>query len=106
MGLIFVPFSAITSIFGTQFFGSSGDGHMTLSTDFWILWLVAIPLTAVSLAVWRASERGPLLPRPWGFASSCLPHSWPEARKWIGRVRQGRTTPEAIERRDAATKLV
>lgn len=105
VGLIFIPFGAITAIFGTQFFNSSGDGHVSLSSDFWILWVIAIPVTVVSLAVWRATERGGFR-RHWESALSSVPRWWVGARKWVGRERRGETGSDAFELRDASSQLV
>jgi hypothetical protein len=87
MGLIFIPFGAITAIFGTQFFNTTGDGHVSLSPDFWMLWIIAIPVTAASLAAWRASERDDSQ-RPWGSALSSVPRWWLDAQKWVGWKRR------------------
>ncbi|KAK4168367.1 hypothetical protein QBC43DRAFT_117290 [Cladorrhinum sp. PSN259] len=58
VGLVFIPFSAVSSIFGTQFFSdSAGAGsHMRVSPDFWILWVIALPLTFVIIGLWRWNE--------------------------------------------------
>ena len=73
VGLAFLPFTAITSIFGTQFFNyvdtttpteSSGpigplsgrSGRLAYSSDFWILWATAIPFTAIFLGSWFISQ--------------------------------------------------
>ncbi len=107
VGLIFIPFSAITSVFGTQFF-SNGDGRVNVSPDFWILWLIAIPVTALSLVAWRVTE-GDLQPRPLGFALLDLPRCWSGARKWISKSKKRKREEqgqEAIELRDAASQLV
>ncbi|SPQ25613.1 f403d8b6-5647-4e1b-8912-a4d8e3583c39 [Thermothielavioides terrestris] len=91
VGLVFIPFSAVTSVFGTQFFSPADDGrHMQVSADFWMLWTTALPLTLVILAVWRATERREPLkwPAPARFP---LPRWWPEAaaRKAMPTARGG-----------------
>jgi hypothetical protein len=53
---VFLPFGTITSIFGTQFF-TPGSQHMDINPDFWVLWVIAIPVTLIILAVWRVTER-------------------------------------------------
>lgn len=58
VGLVFIPFGTITSIFGTQFFTPAANGrHMSVNPDVWILFVIAIPITLISLAIWVASER-------------------------------------------------
>lgn len=64
--LIFLPLSTIASIFGTQFMklDENAPFHVRVSPDFWLLWVVALPLTAVVLLVWRVwyyDVRGRLL---------------------------------------------
>ncbi|KAG7292171.1 hypothetical protein NEMBOFW57_002206 [Staphylotrichum longicolle] len=105
VGLIFIPFGAITAIFGTQFFNSTGDGHLNLSSDFWILWAIAIPVTVVSLAVWKATERHDNQ-LPWGSALSSVPRWWMDGRRWAGRETGGGTGSEEVELRDIADQLV
>lgn len=105
VGLIFIPFGTIAAIFGTQFFDSTGDGHINLSPDFWILWVIAIPVTVVSLVVWRTTERDGFQ-RPWGSALSSVPRWWRETRKWVGRGGRGGPESDAVELRDAASQLV
>jgi hypothetical protein len=69
VGLAFLPFTAITSIFGTQFFNyvdtttpaeseslSGRSGRLAYSSDFWILWATAIPFTAIFLGSWFISQ--------------------------------------------------
>lgn len=59
--IIFLPISTISSVFGTQFFTTvtadvSTDGPARPSTyvssQFWILWTVAIPVTLILLLSW------------------------------------------------------
>ena len=65
VGMVFIPFSTITSVFGTQFFTSAPDGdgataakHMHVSPDFWIMWAIAVPVTVIIVGLWRATEQG------------------------------------------------
>ncbi|KAK3986193.1 hypothetical protein QBC44DRAFT_248725 [Cladorrhinum sp. PSN332] len=64
VGMVFIPFSAVSSIFGTQFFSAapspSEEGasasHMDVNPDFWILWAIALPLTFFIIGMWRWNE--------------------------------------------------
>lgn len=64
LAMIFLPISTISSIFGTQFFttvttpgSSSSDGvdkpTFYVSSQFWLLWAVSLPLTLALLLGWR-----------------------------------------------------
>ncbi|KAF2826166.1 hypothetical protein CC86DRAFT_370248 [Ophiobolus disseminans] len=55
MTLIFMPLSTVAGIFGTQFMElDEGPGnHITVSQDFWLLWLIAVPLTILVIVIWR-----------------------------------------------------
>jgi Mg2+ and Co2+ transporter CorA len=59
LAMIFLPFSVVTSIFGTQFFSNipSTDGggqySTSVSSNFWILWAIAVPFTLVLVTGWR-----------------------------------------------------
>ncbi|KAH7411825.1 hypothetical protein DE146DRAFT_771464, partial [Phaeosphaeria sp. MPI-PUGE-AT-0046c] len=55
MTLIFLPMSTVAGVFGTEFI-KVGDGpgnHITVSHDFWLLWLIVTPLTIAVVVVWR-----------------------------------------------------
>lgn len=56
MTLIFMPLSTIAAVFGTEFMKLQDEKpyHMTVSRDFWLLWVIAVPLTAIVVAVWYA----------------------------------------------------
>ncbi|KAK4173350.1 hypothetical protein QBC36DRAFT_336027 [Triangularia setosa] len=56
VGMVFIPFSAISSIFGTQFFSVVDEYHMNINGDFYILWIVAVPITIMIVGLWWASE--------------------------------------------------
>lgn len=63
VGMVFIPFSAVSTIFGTQFFSAeniSDEGsmalHMKVNPDFWMLWAIALPLTLIILSIWRLTE--------------------------------------------------
>ncbi|KAK4234186.1 hypothetical protein C8A03DRAFT_47425 [Achaetomium macrosporum] len=107
VGLVFLPFSTITSIFGTQFF-SSGDEHMNVNPDFWLLWLVAVPVTLLILGVWRAGERDTL---KWRFGSAellSLPRWWPTAKKGAGTIsgRRSASITDGTELRNIEAQIV
>lgn len=58
VGLVFIPFGTITSVFGSQFFTPRASGaHMDVNPDIWILFAIALPVTIISLAIWIAAER-------------------------------------------------
>lgn len=53
--LIFLPLSTVAGVFGTEFI-QVGDGpgnHIIVSQDFWLLWVIAAPLTIFVFLVWR-----------------------------------------------------
>jgi hypothetical protein len=47
--------TAVAGIFGTEFIKiEDGPGlHVRVSQDFWLLWLIAVPLTFVVVVIWR-----------------------------------------------------
>jgi Mg2+ and Co2+ transporter CorA len=53
--LVFLPLSTVAGIFGTQFMKLDDEPghHITVSRDFWLLWLIAVPLTFIVIVVWR-----------------------------------------------------
>ncbi|ORY04877.1 hypothetical protein BCR34DRAFT_463745, partial [Clohesyomyces aquaticus] len=55
MTLIFMPLGTIAAIFGTQMIKLRDDApyHMIVSQDFWLLWLIAVPITIVVVVIWR-----------------------------------------------------
>lgn len=57
--LIFLPLSTVAGVFGTEFITvDEGSGrHITVSPDFWLLWLIAAPLTVIVFFVWRVWYR-------------------------------------------------
>ncbi|KAF2471128.1 uncharacterized protein BDR25DRAFT_285558 [Lindgomyces ingoldianus] len=59
MTLIFMPLGTVASIFGTQLIKLKDDApfHMQVSQDFWLLWVIAVPLTIVVMTVWRVWYR-------------------------------------------------
>jgi Mg2+ and Co2+ transporter CorA len=59
MTLIFMPLGTVAAIFGTQFMQIQEEApyHITVSRDFWLMWLIAIPLTVVVIVVWKVWYR-------------------------------------------------
>jgi Mg2+ and Co2+ transporter CorA len=51
--LTFLPATFVSAVFSMSFFNFNPDtGTWTVSDKFWVYWVVAIPLTLVSLIVW------------------------------------------------------
>ncbi|KAL2812566.1 hypothetical protein BDW59DRAFT_167780 [Aspergillus cavernicola] len=51
--LIFLPITTVSTIFGSQFFNTAPDNaSIEVSKDFWIFWVVSIPLTLAVLLGW------------------------------------------------------
>jgi Mg2+ and Co2+ transporter CorA len=53
MTLVFMPLGTVASIFGSQFMELQEEQphHITVSRDFWLMWIIAVPLTVV---VWTS----------------------------------------------------
>lgn len=60
IAVIFLPISVISSIFGSQFFGTNTatlpDGSVKnvtfVTPQFWVLWAIALPFTLLVLGGW------------------------------------------------------
>lgn len=60
LALIFLPISTISTIFGSQFFGTdvvelpngSSKAELVVSSQLWILWAVSIPITLLIVTGW------------------------------------------------------
>ncbi|KAL2862623.1 uncharacterized protein BJX67DRAFT_385431 [Aspergillus lucknowensis] len=51
--LVFLPITTVSTVFGSQFFNTSpGNTSLEVSNDFWIFWVVSIPLTLAVLLGW------------------------------------------------------
>lgn len=54
--LIYLPATAIGTIFGMPFFENTAeeidDLRLRLSRDFWMFWVITIPVTLVTLVAW------------------------------------------------------
>jgi Mg2+ and Co2+ transporter CorA len=59
MTLIFMPLGTVASIFGTQFMQLQEEKphHLTVSRDFWLMWIIAVPLTILVIVIWRVWYR-------------------------------------------------
>ncbi|KAK5129688.1 hypothetical protein LTR04_005030, partial [Oleoguttula sp. CCFEE 6159] len=71
MTLIFLPGTLIASLFSSNFFnfsvGSDGQSEVRLSSYFWVFWIIAVPLTVLTVVLWRLyqfSTREKLKNRP------------------------------------------
>lgn len=75
--LIFMPLSTVASVFGTQLIRLEDEKpfHMRVSQDFWLLWIIAGPLTILVILLWRVwyrdekaqlRDEGTSEPRPQG----------------------------------------
>lgn len=55
MTLIFMPLGTVASIFGSQLIKLKDEEpyHMQVSQDFWLVWLIAVPLTVLVVVIWR-----------------------------------------------------
>ncbi|KAJ5779486.1 hypothetical protein N7457_007206 [Penicillium paradoxum] len=55
--LIFLPLTTVSTIFGSQFFGlSDEDNALTVSQDFWMFWVISMPVTVIVLGAWYAMK--------------------------------------------------
>ncbi|KAF8849338.1 hypothetical protein BDZ45DRAFT_732300 [Acephala macrosclerotiorum] len=50
--LIYLPFTIVANFFSTQFVQTQQDGHLHLATNVWLLAVIAIPLTAITIGLW------------------------------------------------------
>ncbi|KAL4923146.1 uncharacterized protein BDV17DRAFT_277947 [Aspergillus undulatus] len=56
--LIFLPITTVSTIFGSQFFNTAQDNaSIEVSKDFWIFWVISIPLTLAVLLGWSLWQR-------------------------------------------------
>lgn len=44
--------TANQSVFDTPFFTAGSDGKIQVLSDFWILWVIGVPISAVVLLAW------------------------------------------------------
>jgi len=57
--LLFVPLGAVAAVFGAQLINIEDEAPFRLhvSQDFWLLWVIAFPLTCLVWVIWRVSSR-------------------------------------------------
>ncbi|KAL3471446.1 hypothetical protein BJX99DRAFT_250458 [Aspergillus californicus] len=57
--LVFLPISAVSTIFGTQFFklSDADPPEIKVAGDFWIFWAISVPVTMLVMALWYISTR-------------------------------------------------
>ncbi|GAB7366326.1 hypothetical protein MBLNU230_g8126t1 [Neophaeotheca triangularis] len=65
LGMVFLPGTFVSAIFSMSFFhhAPSSDGgseEWRLSSEFWMYWAVAIPLTVATIVVWYLWQREPV----------------------------------------------
>lgn len=56
LGAIFLPGAYLASVFSMTFFNFQ-DGAATVSNQFWIYWVITIPLTIMIVAAWYVYEK-------------------------------------------------
>lgn len=56
LGAVFLPGAYLASVFSMTFFNFQDSGP-TVSSEFWIYWVVTIPITVVIVGVWWVWER-------------------------------------------------
>ena len=78
IGIVFIPLSTVSSIFGTEFFTAivpstepaSKDelkqGYIYVNPQLWILVAIALPLTLIILTFWLVWERQSVVGVPHG----------------------------------------
>jgi Mg2+ and Co2+ transporter CorA len=57
--LVFVPLGTVAAVFGAQLIKLEDEApfRMHVSQDFWLLWVIAIPLTILVVLIWRVWYR-------------------------------------------------
>ncbi|KAF4119725.1 hypothetical protein GMORB2_4391 [Geosmithia morbida] len=56
--LVFLPATFIAALFDTCFFDYDADDGLTVGYQFWIYWAAALPVTALTVALWVLWDRG------------------------------------------------
>jgi hypothetical protein len=56
LGAVFLPGAYLASVFSMSFFNFQ-EGERTLSDQFWIYWIVTVPITVIVVAGWWIWER-------------------------------------------------
>ncbi|KAF8533922.1 hypothetical protein BDD12DRAFT_913790 [Trichophaea hybrida] len=55
--MLFLPGTAIATLFGSNFFSMSSSGKFVQSGDFWIFWVVALPVSIITFLWWIIALR-------------------------------------------------
>jgi Mg2+ and Co2+ transporter CorA len=97
MTLIFMPLGTIAGIFGTQFMKLDEDApfHIRVSQDFWLMWIIAVPLTFIVVGIWRVwyhDARGRLI--------DDIPQRAKGERGWLGWKTMMRSRKRNVMRTD------
>ncbi|CEL01498.1 hypothetical protein ASPCAL01080 [Aspergillus calidoustus] len=86
VGLVYLPGTFVSGIFGTNFFsfqGGSSDslkGDWTVSSDFWLYWAVTVSLTLGTVLVWVLWHFRAYMMRTWGVIWNwCWRWHWPSS---------------------------
>ena len=69
--LIYLPITVVSNFFSTSFVGTSTSNRIYVTQDWWILFVTAIPLTVLTLYVWRVWSKIK--------ASKIYPSWWPRS---------------------------
>jgi hypothetical protein len=98
--------TAVAGIFGTEFIKiEDGPGHhISVSQDFWLLWLIAVPLTVVVVVIWRvwyADAKGRLVGEIPREAKRYL--GWKTLRRTLLSPSEDKTAPYNIDVREVST---
>ncbi|KAK5738257.1 hypothetical protein LTR17_006134 [Elasticomyces elasticus] len=79
LGMVFLPGTFVSAIFSMSFFDFPGPGQsqrLVLSSQFWLYWAIALPLTVLTLATWHLWQRD-------------------SVRRWINAVRYRYATSDS-----------
>lgn len=58
LGAVFLPGAYLASVFSMTFFNfQAGEGEPAVSNQFWIYWVVTIPITAFIVGFWYIWEK-------------------------------------------------
>ncbi|KAL4908528.1 hypothetical protein BDW74DRAFT_175210 [Aspergillus multicolor] len=86
--LVFLPITTVSTIFGSQFFNTAPDNaSIEVSKDFWIFWVVSIPLTLLVLLGWTLWQRKGAVNthNAWKQTLRSFLPSWPSLPKRMSR---------------------
>lgn len=57
LGAVFLPGAYLASVFSTTFFDFQPKGGRVVADQFWIYWVVTVPLTAIIVGIWYVWEK-------------------------------------------------